>query len=142
MCQRAEVSLECDPRSVSVGRRWVAQSLLLWEVADEDPARTSLDDLTLVTSELLANAVVACYERVVLALEAHRDHVIVTVRDDSPHPASARRAHRHATGGRGLAIVASLAERWGQTDYDGATKDVWASIHIEPGSVLARKCEL
>lgn len=138
MCQRVQLTLQCHPASVAAGRHWVAQTLLGWATSDADTAHDLIDDLVLVTSELLANAVAACTERVVVGLEAHRDRIRVTIRDDSPEQALAREASEGATGGRGLTIVDSLSERWGQSAYDGFNKDVWAEVRVGPGSVLAQ----
>jgi hypothetical protein len=141
LCYHAELRLKCRPESVAEGRHFVASTLLGWRVADGDPAWTVLGDVLLVTSELLGNAVQACTGEILVGLATHRDRIRVHVVDESPLPAVVRASSEDALSGRGLAIVAALSVRWGQSKHDGTTKDVWAEIAVGPGSVLADDCD-
>lgn len=141
MCQRAETSLDCGPESVAAGRHFVAHALSSWGAQHPDPASACVGDVLLVASELLGNAVRACSAPITLLVEAHRGHIHIGVRDDSPQSAIIRQVAEDSDGGRGLAIVDTLARRWGQTPYDGA-KWVWADVPIGPGSVLGKHCDL
>lgn len=140
MCQRTEKSMAGHPDSVPTGRHYVASTLASWGVSSPDPASTVLDDVLVVATELLGNAVHACRSPISLLVETHRDHIHVGVRDDSPLPALPRARDSAAEGGRGLAIVAALSDHWGQTPSDDGTKWVWADVPVAPGSVLARDC--
>lgn len=142
MCQRAEVDLECQPESVALGRQFIAATVLEWGVSEGDPAWDVLSDLLLVASEVLGNAVRACLGHIALSVEAHRGYFHLDVRDDNPSPAVRHVSDVGAMGGRGLAIVEALAVQWGQSPFNGATKNVWVDVALEPGSVLADGCHL
>jgi anti-sigma regulatory factor (Ser/Thr protein kinase) len=86
------------------------------------------DTLTLLLSELVTNAVVhaASAPNVAIHLMPDRVHVEVADDDDSSelHPVH---ASPDAEGGRGLALVEALADRWGQVALpDG--KVVWFEV--------------
>jgi hypothetical protein len=142
VCKRVERQLACRYESVPQARRVVAETLDEWGAVGDDPARRLVDDVLLVATELIANAVRACYKRIVLVLEVHREWVEVAVSDDSPYPAVERHVEPDATGGRGVAIVAALSNQWGQTSFDGSSKVVWSRLHLPHGSVIAAGCHL
>lgn len=129
--------MECRPDSAGIGRRVISDAVLGWGVGEGDPAWDVLGDVLLVASELLGNAIHVCARQIVLSVEAHHDRLRVEVRDDSPLPATPKTPDIATLSGRGLAIVEALSQRWGQTDFDGVTKDVWAEVAFLPGSVLA-----
>jgi hypothetical protein len=138
MCHYASWELPCGARSVADGRRLLRQALLGWQLAEGDPAWAVLDTALVVVSELLANAAVVCAGPFQLAIEAHHDRVHVEVRDDSPALAQVRPPDDE--GGRGLHLVETLAEVWGQSPFDGTAKSVWAEMAVNPGSVLGYGC--
>ena len=142
MCQRAEVVLECSPKSVPVGRHFVSSALSSWGVVDPDPAWGVIDTLSVVTAELLGNAVQISSGPIALCLEAHRDRIHIGVQDDCPEPAVVRHPEQTELHGRGLALVAAFAEQWGQTPFVSGKKWVWADVAVQPGSVLAEACHL
>jgi anti-sigma regulatory factor (Ser/Thr protein kinase) len=90
-----------------------------------------LDDVELVGSELVANAVV--HAQAPIRLEAwlvDGGGIRVSVRDAAPdiHPPDTEQAALAETG-RGLMVVAAVAATWGwHVDDDGATKTVWAEL--------------
>jgi signal transduction histidine kinase len=130
MCREAELSLDAIPESVRLGRRFVADALANWGVGSGDEVGPRRDDVVLVTSELLANAVRASTGRAGLHIEAHRDHVVIVVSDDDgATPAVVRTAQPGDTSGRGLAIVEALSEQWGTT-VAGGGKEVWSKIAV------------
>lgn len=142
MCFEAELTVESRPEGIRIGRQFVAAALARWGVDESDPACDRVDEIMLVTSELLTNAVHASLESAELRIEAHRDHVLVTVRDDSTAPATIREAGHGDTGGRGLAIVDALSEGWGSTPVDGSGKVVWSRLAIPERSALSARCVL
>jgi serine/threonine-protein kinase RsbW len=94
-----------------------------------------MDDARLVVSELVANSL-----RYARPLDDHTITVGWSMRHDvlrlsvtdggSPTSApSARRPGEMATGGRGLKIVQTLAERWG-VDRMGSSTTVWAELAL------------
>lgn len=142
MCESVELVLDCRFESVADGRHLLGVVLDRWGVAAPVPTSELRGDVLLVASELLANAARACRDRIVLTVEAHRDHIRLDVRDDSPARAVPRPSSPEQLTGRGLAIVAALSTEWGQSPYDGATKKVWSDIGLPTGSTLAVECRL
>jgi|SRR5271168_1042759 len=142
MCHSAEMRLRCSPESVAVGRHFVTDAIVGWGVGDADPAWSALGDVTFVASELLGNAAAAGTNEMTIVVETHRDRVRLVVFDDSEEPAIPQPQSEMALGSRGLAIVATLSERWGQSEFDGRTKVVWAVVPVPDGSVLAQGCAL
>ena len=140
MCRQLNHRFECRPESVPRARRTVAGVLDGWGVREDDPARRAVDDLMLVTSELMANAVKSDSDDVELVLTAHRDHLEVAVLDQDPMPARELAAANDDLSGRGVALVAALSSCWGQDSYDGLHKRVWSRIEVPKGSVLAESC--
>ena len=140
MCRHALRRFECRPETARTGRRFVAQVLVDWGVGPGDPAASGLDDLVLVASELLTNAVKACSGPITVEITAHRSSIELVVEDDSPSPAVIRRPDDR--GGRGLHIVEALAARWGQEVRDGGSKRVWCQMPVPLGSVIGEGCTL
>jgi anti-sigma regulatory factor (Ser/Thr protein kinase) len=85
------------------------------------------DDVVLVTSELLVNAVVYGRPPIRLALWATGEGLCVRVTDRGPENPRRLGGGLDAVHGRGLTIVEALADRWGiVATPDGAGKTVWA----------------
>ncbi len=100
-----------------------------------------LDDAELVTSELVANAVRHGATPVTLTVTVSGGLLTIAVADADPHGTPIPRpADASATGGRGMAIVASMAQRWGCTQ-DVASKVVWAELALQrPAADSAADC--
>ncbi len=92
------------------------------------------DDLTLVVSEMVTNAVRYASPPVVIELQADRDAVLVAVEDGSPKRPVSREADPDAEGGRGLLLVDMLAAEHG-VRLGPPGKTVWASLHRRPGDL-------
>ena len=86
-----------------------------------------VDDVELVLSELMTNAITAGATRVSIELHAHREWVLVSVEDDAGGRVIIRPASPAAPGGRGLPIVAALSTHWG-VETRSRGKRVWASV--------------
>jgi anti-sigma regulatory factor (Ser/Thr protein kinase) len=83
-----------------------------------------------VLSELVANAVRYGHGLVDVQLRRGFGVVRIEVSDDSTEPfAQAVHPPEPPTSGRGLHIVAALADSWG-VDYAGDHKTVWAQLRI------------
>ncbi|WP_030601718.1 ATP-binding SpoIIE family protein phosphatase [Streptomyces fulvoviolaceus] len=99
------------------------------------------DDAVVVVSELVTNAVVHAGTEVELAcrLEAETGALVVEVLDHHPSRAPRDGAPEPPYGtpeyGRGLRLVAALAESWGITYRTGA-KTVWARLPAEGKEVV------
>ncbi|MCL7426988.1 SpoIIE family protein phosphatase [Streptomyces sp. YS415] len=98
--------------------------------------RRLADDTVLVVSELVTNAVVHAGTEIGLVCRAEEETGAVVVEVSDRHPARAPRdgasepAHGSAEYGRGLTLVARLAECWGVT-YRTGVKTVWARLPAE-----------
>jgi anti-sigma regulatory factor (Ser/Thr protein kinase) len=120
-----------DLCAVREARGFVHECLCDWDLADMS------DDLVLITSELVTNALIHAGSDVDLRLRVFGDRVRLEVRDsdsDPPVPTaysltdegSARAEH-----GRGLYLVDALAHTW-NTSPSGRGKTVWLEMDI-PG---------
>lgn len=102
--------LEADLSSVAVARRYVAAAVGQWSCP------VDVDTAILLTSELVANAVLhgsAPGEPVWLAILCPGDHLRVEVHDPCGGDVECKRPTMDGESGRGLAIVAALADVWG-----------------------------
>ena len=100
-----------------------------------------IDDLELVTAELVSNAVIhgqsSCEAEVKVALAPGPYGLTVEVHDASAMFPTRRQADAEAEGGRGLLIVQALSLRWGVVCRGGAGKHTWALIAAKAPSDLA-----
>lgn len=141
MCHTLTLRLPAAPESVPEGRRQLADALDAWGVTTSDPFYPRRDEILLLATELLANAVRAAKGDIFMSVETHRDAARIDVADDNPEPARRRDPDDADPGGRGLALVDALSDEWGQSEFDGRTKDVWGVICVPEGSALATDCE-
>src|ERR1700712_3213680 len=119
----ARLELPATPAAASVARLFVRCLCEEWGVG------AVADVAELLSSELVTNAVV--HARSAIELEAAWSHsdLRVDVRDAGAGQVQAKTspAPTEAEGGRGLAIVASLADSWG-VEETGHGKSVWFSL--------------
>lgn len=85
------------------------------------------DDVTLVVSEMVTNAVRHASPPVALELQAEGGRVHIAVHDGSPDAPQPRSAPSDAEGGRGLLLVGLLCEDHGVRP-DPPGKTVWATV--------------
>lgn len=130
MARSMQVYVPNTPHAVAKARQVIADSLVAWGIARSQRDEAIVGDLLLVATELLSNAVKFSSGEVVLALTWSGSVVRVGVTDTASSPAIPRTAGLEAGGGRGLAIVAALSRRWGQSRYAGGRKEVWAEVAI------------
>lgn len=143
----ARTSLPGNLLAPAAARRFVTAALDEWTGLGLPAAvgfseRLS-DDAAMIVSELVTNAVVHAGtavellfrleeatedEEAALVLEVSDHHPARTVRGDHAH--SSEGVGEPADYGRGLDIVAALAERWGIT-YRTGTKTVWARLPVD-----------
>jgi anti-sigma regulatory factor (Ser/Thr protein kinase) len=129
--QVLQVQLEVrpDPAEVARARKWARSRLAGSGIqADEPIAET----LILLVSELVTNAVVHTGRPAVLRLSlpgtaADGATVRLEVADRSDRAPVPRCPDSDATGGRGLALVDGLADRWGWS-REGAGKRIWCEL--------------
>jgi anti-sigma regulatory factor (Ser/Thr protein kinase) len=111
--------------AVATCRRWLRRHLDALDLPG-----TLAADLELVASELVANAFLHARAPRSLWLQVlPGPRVLVAVRDGDPRPPRPRSAGLTETRGRGLRVVAALADRWGTTP-DPWGKAVWAELAV------------
>ncbi|MFC7898350.1 ATP-binding protein [Streptomyces sp. NPDC057381] len=127
-----QLEVRPDPSEVGRARRWARSRLAGSGIqADEPLAET----LVLLVSELVTNAVVHTGRSAVLRLvlpgavteEAGEATVRLEVDDASDRAPVPRCVDGEQTGGRGLALVDGLADRWGWS-REGTGKRIWCEL--------------
>ncbi|MEU9479843.1 SpoIIE family protein phosphatase [Streptomyces sp. NPDC048191] len=120
----AEWQVPTDPAAVSQVRSSVTRRLADWDL--EELAFTT----ELILSELVTNAI--RHGRGPIAVRLLRDRTLICeVSDSSTTSPHLRYAASTDEGGRGLFLVAQLAERWG-TRYTPHGKVIWAEQPLPP----------
>ena len=125
-----QLEIRPDPAEVGRARRWARARLSGSGIGDDEPLA---ETLILLVSELVTNAVVHTGRPAVLRLllSGLRDGAVGKVRlevaDTSACPPVPRCADGDETGGRGLALVEVLADRWGWS-YEGIGKRIWCEL--------------
>ncbi|MBR7828327.1 SpoIIE family protein phosphatase [Actinospica sp. MGRD01-02] len=126
-----EWEVPADPAAVSAVRSHISRQLLLWGLGDMEFTTE------LILSELATNAI--RYATGPIRVRVLYDRTLICeVSDTSSTSPHLRYATLTDEGGRGLFLVAQLAERWG-TRYLPAGKIIWAeqalpepSDHVQP----------
>jgi len=125
--EEASTRLARDPTSARAARRFVRDAL----------ARADSEDLeetvTLLVSELVTNAVVHGDSEVEVLVRLQPGTVRVEVTDSSEVAPVPRAAAEEDISGRGLAMVESLARRWGVEPAAGGGKKVWFEVERVAG---------
>lgn len=119
----ADWEVSADPSMVSEARRLVQRQLFLWGL--EGHAFTT----ELIASELVTNAIRHAQPPLRLRL-IQADVLTCEVSDGSSTSPHIRMATAEDEGGRGLFLIAQLAQRWG-TRYTPAGKTIWAEQALE-----------
>ena len=118
-----EVELPRNRSCALTARRWLEQ-----RIPRSVPGQTR-DDLKLVATELVENALVHGKGRIFLRLHTRPDSVRVEVTDEGENAAIKIQTRGPKIGGWGLVLVDRLAERWGA--FEGTTH-VWAELPLAP----------
>ena len=128
---RASITLPADVDAPSGARAFVHERLVGRPVSDD-----VLADLLVVVSELVSNAVQHGAGDPRLELRLDGRCVRVEVGDDAVDSPPTPRAHDGAAfRGRGLLIVAAVADRWGHARR-GDVKWIWAELDATTARVL------
>jgi anti-sigma regulatory factor (Ser/Thr protein kinase) len=118
----ASIDLPPVPGSVPMARRLVQHVLRTWD-APQDP-----DDAALLVTELVANVVDhAGGDVLTLELTLAEAWLRVGVVDGSAIRPVLREMSHEQERGRGMRLVAEIAERWGAEDHNGG-KRVWFDL--------------
>lgn len=121
----ASRSFGADISAPHLARVFVADTLHDWR------CEAQLDDALLIASELATNAVIHGRADFTIQLFASGDRVRISVYDTADTAPVQVDAPALATGGRGLALVASVSSRWG-CDQAAIGKTVWADLPSLP----------
>jgi serine phosphatase RsbU (regulator of sigma subunit)/anti-sigma regulatory factor (Ser/Thr protein kinase) len=127
-----------DLHGVRATRKFIRDSLRAWGLD------TVADELELMASEIVTNALIHADSHVDLRLREYPDRVRMEVRDSDASPpvpsaiSAAEEEKAQSEHGRGLIIVEALASAWG-TSPSGRGKTVWLEIpapsaHEEPNT--------
>nr|WP_302931621.1 ATP-binding protein [Actinomadura sp. WMMA1423] len=108
------------PSSVQLGRDLAEVHLNKWGLA------VLADDVTLIVSELLTNALTAGQGMITLSLSLRPGVLTIEVADVGSGVPRRRKARKDDVNGRGLQIVEHLAESWGHRSAPDGGKVVWA----------------
>ncbi|WP_422125774.1 SpoIIE family protein phosphatase [Streptomyces graminilatus] len=112
------------PDAVMHARRFTSRTLRNWQLSE------AADEVLLIVSELVTNALVHTQGAVHVELTLGADRVRVTVNDSSPRaPAKPVVVDWEATGGRGLLLVEAVSAAWGSVPVGGG-KQVWSEILV------------
>jgi hypothetical protein len=119
----AAVDLYPVPASVPVARRLVLDLLRGWDAPHDG------GDAALLVTELLANVVdhVAGEASFTLELSLSERWLRIAVADGSALRPVVRQLETGAPRGRGMRLVAGIADRWGAEDHAGG-KRVWFEL--------------
>jgi anti-sigma regulatory factor (Ser/Thr protein kinase) len=90
-----------------------------------------VDDMALLASELATNAVLHGERPIAVTVEAEGDRLRVEVKDADPALPLELDLGPEMEHGRGLAIVAAVADEWGAERLAGNGKVVWAELRSD-----------
>ena len=127
-----DVELSVQPRAAAMARQAVQEVLDRWQVP---PAR--VEDAELIASELVANTLRHGRQPMELSLALATDALTVAVLDHSTTLPHMLHASVWDERGRGLPIVATLAQTWGVHAVPGG-KQVWACLPVDMAAGTAR----
>ncbi|MFF2852972.1 ATP-binding protein [Streptomyces sp. NPDC058001] len=120
-----EVAVTPERVHVARIRRITVAHLRLWALSD-----ALAEDVRLVVSELVTNAVEHGKGTVSLRVRHTPSLLRIEVTDESPAPAQLQSADGEDLSGRGLFLVAAVSSDWG-VSRDGRT--IWADFRIPAG---------
>jgi anti-sigma regulatory factor (Ser/Thr protein kinase) len=123
----ADAQVPNRPDSARAARAFLVRLLDGWGITDD-----VIDDASLLTSELIGNAVKHGTGAVRLRIAVHDATLRVGVHDESEELPEADRASEDATGGRGLWLVRCVAADWGAEPSEGDPgKTVWFELDTD-----------
>jgi DNA-binding NarL/FixJ family response regulator len=125
LLSEASQRFEHDAQSARAARRFVSQVLTGW---DDDEGDLT-DTVTLLVSELVTNAVIHAGSDVEVVVRLTATAARIEVSDASADAIAPREASADEDSGRGLALVGSLAERWGVRPAAGGGKTIWFEVN-------------
>jgi anti-sigma regulatory factor (Ser/Thr protein kinase) len=117
-----------DDTAPAAARRFIQEALTRW-----GHRGCVIDDARLLMSELVTNAVTHTRAPFSVSIASHSSKLRLAVRDaSSAIPVTGERSGDAPTGGRGLQIVAAVADDWGAVPGP-LGKTVWAELSATSG---------
>ena len=120
-----ELQLTGGPEMVGTARHWARAAVLAWH-GETSHAET----VTLITSELVTNALTHAQPPVRLRLRGAPGKVYVEVFDHGRYRPQLQAGSLDDEHGRGMLLVDAVAHRWGSRSSGGG-KVVWAEVLVE-----------
>ena len=117
-----EVAMAPEPARVAEARRTAEAFLKLWDISG-----SLVDDVRLVISELVTNAMKHGHGTVSFRIRHWGSELCIEVTDKNPVPANLRDAGADDLSGRGLFLVEVLTSGWGVSDNGRTT---WATFRV------------
>ena len=119
------VDLPPEPSSATRARSFAREQLEASSPSD------TIDDVALLVTELVTNAILHARTPLQLTLESRPGRVRICVEDHSDERPTLRHYDPDSVTGRGLALVEQLASSWGVDTTPGG-KVVWCEVPVEP----------
>jgi anti-sigma regulatory factor (Ser/Thr protein kinase) len=116
-----------DPRSPAGARTFVTSAI--GHLVGGPVPQSLCDDLRLVASELVTNAVLAGSPHIGVTLALQDDRVVLRVSDEAAGWPEPRMTDIYDIGGRGLPLVSAISTSWG-VRLSGTGKVVWAELRL------------
>jgi len=148
VCRVATATLEPQHEASAIARRFLTPTLASWDVLTD-----SVDLALLLASEAVTNAVVHARSASTLTVALAGGCLEIGVRDHShdrprpPHPLQdavgqrpAETVDPMAESGRGLLLIAALADTWGVQDLDDG-KQVWFRFPAQRAAGASSLCD-
>ena len=123
--REAAFDIAPDPTAPAQARRLIDQMMKLWDCDDPD------DVAILLTSELVTNVVRHARTNLRLEVRLQAMTLRIAATDEVPELPQLRPMNTSSEGGRGLALINSMAKRWGVTTHERG-KTVWFEVVVEP----------
>jgi anti-sigma regulatory factor (Ser/Thr protein kinase) len=118
------MDLPADRTAPSRARSFVGEAMRSWHLPND-----TIADAVLLVSELVTNALLHARSAPSVEVTLQDGRLRCVVSDDSPLVPRRRRYASDAATGRGIALVETLASRWG-SDPDGSGKRVWFELDV------------
>jgi len=120
---QATITLDRSDTAPRLARRFVAEALASWGLAD------LTDDVVLLVSELVSNVIHHTDQHAVLTLRRMDDHLRCSVVDHGGIAPTRRSPAPNDRTGRGLQLVDTLSATWG-SNTTGRRNEVWFDVPI------------